>query len=160
MEGINLRIVLFLTITLTKLSKSDDLIIAKQDIVHATSELTLKYKSDYRPANKIIILSTVIPMVADMCYLIPISALKKLSRCNLTNNMVNFIHRDVGTKKKPRVMRRNKRFFTDIISIGIGSAALSLATMNTIQTMNLKNEMKTVTGLLKTLQKTEYTRKA
>ena len=57
--------------------------------------------------------------------------------------MVNFIYRDVGTNKKPRVMRRNKRFFTDIVSIGIGSAALSLATMNTIQTTNLKNEMKT-----------------
>ena len=76
MESINLRIVLFLTITLTKLSKSDDLIIAKQDIVHATSGRILKYKSDYRPANKITTLSTVIPMIANMCYLIPISALK------------------------------------------------------------------------------------
>ena len=160
MESINLRIVLFLTITLTKLSKSDDLIIAKQDIVHATSGIILRYKSDYRPENKTITLSTVIPMIADMCYLIPISALKKLPRCNLTNNMVNFIHRDVGIKKKPGVMRWNKRFFTDIISIGIGSVALSLATMNTIQTTNLKDEMKTVTESLETLQKTEYTHKA
>ena len=124
MESINLRIVLFLTITLTKLSKSDDLIITKQDIVHATSGLILKYKSDYRPANKIITSSTVIPMVAGICYLIPISALKKLPQCNLTNSMVNLIHRDVGIKKKRGVMRRNKRFFTDIIYIGIGSAAV------------------------------------
>lgn len=100
MARINLRIVLFLTITLTKLSKSDDLIIAKQDIVHPTSGLILQYKSDYRPANKIITLTTVFPMIADMCYLIPISSLKKIPRCNLTNHMVNFINRDVSTIKK------------------------------------------------------------
>jgi hypothetical protein len=99
-------------------------------------------------------------MVADMCYLIPISALRKIPRCNLTSNPMNFINRDVTTTKKPEVLKRNKRFLTDIISIGIGSAAMTLSTANTVQITNLKNEMKTVTESLKTLQKTEYTRRA
>jgi hypothetical protein len=54
--SINLRIVLFLIITVAKLSKSDDLILARQDIVHPVSGLILQYKSHYRPANKIITL--------------------------------------------------------------------------------------------------------
>jgi hypothetical protein len=99
-------------------------------------------------------------MVADMCYLIPISDLRKIPRCNLTSNPMNFINRDVTTTKKPEVLKRNKRFLTDIISIGIGSAAMTLSTANTVQITNLKNEMKTVTESLKTLQKTEYTRRA
>jgi hypothetical protein len=92
-------------------------------------------------------------MVADMCYLIPISALKKIPRCNLTNNMANFIDREAHPTKKIAAMKRNKRFLTDIISIGIGTADLTLSTVNMIQTANLKNEMKTVTESLKTLKK-------
>lgn len=160
MASMNLRIVIFLTITLIKLSKSDDWILAKQDIVHPTSGLILQYKSDYRPANRIVTLSTVIPMVADMCYLIPISAFKKIPRCNLTVDVVNFTNRDVTTTKKPKLMNRNKRFLTDIISIGMSTAALSLSTMNMIQTANLNQEVKTVTETIKTLQKTKYTQDA
>ena len=59
-------IVLLLIIAVIKFSTSDDLILSKQDIVHPTSGLLLQYKSSYRPANKIVALSTVIPMVADM----------------------------------------------------------------------------------------------
>ena len=63
MASINLKIILFLlTIILAKLSKSDGLIVAKQDIVHPTSDLILQYKSDYRPANKIVTLTAAIPM--------------------------------------------------------------------------------------------------
>jgi len=160
MASMNLRIVIFLTITLIKLSKSDDWILAKQDIVHPTSGLILQYKSDYRAANRIVTLSTVIPMVADMCYLIPISAFKKIPRCNLTVDVVNFINRDVATTKKPKLMNRNKRFLTDIISIDMSTVALSLSIMNMIQTANLNQEVKTVTETIKTLQKTKYTQDA
>jgi hypothetical protein len=160
MASMTLRVVIFLTITLIKLSKSDDLLIAKQDIVHPTSGLILKYKSDYRPANRIITLTTVIPMVADMCYLIPISAFKKIPRCNLTSDMVNFINRDIMTTKKPKMMNRNKRFLTDIISIDMTTAALTLSTMNMIQTANLNQEVTTIAETVKTLQKTKYTQEA
>ena len=136
------------------------MIIAKQDIVHAASGLMLQYKSEYRPANKIVTLSAVIPMVADMCYLILMSAFKKIPRCNLTKNMANFIDREDRPTKKIAAMKRNKRFLTDIVSIGIGTAALTLSTANMIQTANLKNEIKTVTESLRTLQTTEYARKA
>ncbi|CAF1545772.1 unnamed protein product [Adineta ricciae] len=155
-------LVVLVTISLSKLSKSDDWILAKQDIVHPTSGLILQYKSDYRPANKIVTLSTVIPMVADMCYLIPISALKKIPRCNLTIDTVNFINRDSATtvRKTSKLLRRRKRFLTDIVSIGMSSAALSLSTMNMIQTASLKQEMKSVTETIRVLQKTKYTQDA
>ena len=157
---INLRIVLFLTIAVIKLSKPDDWVLAKQDIVHPTSGLILQYKSDYRPAHKIITLSTIIPMVADMCYLIPISAFKKIPRCNLTADPVNFIHRNVTTMKKVKTTGRSKRFLTDIISIGMSTAALSLATVNMIQTANLNQEVKTLEETVKTIQRTKYIQEA
>jgi hypothetical protein len=160
MAIMNLRIVIFLTITLIKLSKSDDWILAKQDIIHPTSGLILQYKSDYRSADEIVTLSTVIPMVADMCYLLPISAFKKIPRCNLTIDAVNFIHCDVTITKKSKLMNRSKRFLTDIISIGMSTAALSLSTMSMMQTATLKQEMKTVTETIKTLQKKKYTQDA
>ena len=159
MASINWRILLFLTITLTKLSKSDDLILAKQDIIHPTSGLILQYKSDYRPANKIVTLSTVIPMVADMCYLIPISALKKIPRCNLTNSFVNRIERN-NDRTTIQYGKRIKRFLTDIVSIGIGTAALTLSTVNSVQIMNLRSEMNTVTESFQTFQKATYAHKA
>ena len=136
------------------------MIITKEDIVHPTTGLILQYKPDYRPANKIVTLPTVIPMVADICYLIPISAFKKMPRRNLTSHMVNFINRDIMTPKKPKVINRNKRFLTDIISISMITAALSLPTKNLIQTVNLNQEMRTVTETVKTLQKAKYTQKA
>ena len=147
----NLRIVIFVIVTLIKLCKWDDLIIAKQDIVHPTTELILQYKSDYRPANKIVTLSTVIPMVADMCYLILISAFKKIHRCNLTSHVMNFINHDVMIKKRPKVMNRNKRFLTYIISMNVSTVALSLSIMNPIQKVNLNQEVKTVTETVETL---------
>ena len=147
-------------VTLIKLSKSDEWVLAKKDIVHPTSGLILQYKSAFRPANRIITLSTVVPMVADMCHLIPISALKKIARCNLTVDAVNFINRDIITKKQSILMSRNKRFLTDIISIGMSSAALSMSTVNMIQTANLNQEVKTITETIKTFQKTKYTQDA
>ena len=90
--------VLLLIIVVIKLSTSDDLILSKQDIVHPTSGLLLQYKSFYRPGNKIVALSTVIPMVADMCYLIPVSSLNKIDRCNLTTEGINVFYRRSGQK--------------------------------------------------------------
>lgn len=160
MATINFIILSFLTTISPILSKSDDLIIAKTDIVHATSGLILQYKSTYRPANKVITFSATIPMTADMCYLVPVSVLKKIPRCNLTTDMVNFLNRNVHTTKKSGSIKRNKRFLTDIISIGIGSAALALSARNTIQIANLNSEMKAITESLKTFQKAEYGRRA
>ena len=58
------------------------------------------------------------------------------------------------------MMSRNKRFLTDIISIGMSSTALSMSTVNMIQTANLNQEVKTITETIKTLQKTKYTQNA
>ena len=160
-------IVLLLIIVVIKFSKSDDLILSNQDIIHPTSGLLLQYKSLYRPGNKVVALSTIIPMVADMCYLIPIASLKKIHRCNMTTEPLNLVYRQSGQKNRPqsselqgRRSPRKKRLLTDIISIGIGSAALTLSTVNTVQIANLKSEMKAVTDSLRTIQTIDAINKA
>ena len=160
MSNMNVMIVIFLTTTHTKLTKSDDWVLAKQDIVHPSSGLILKYKSDYRPANKIVTLSTVIPMVADMCYLLPISALKRVARCNLTNHVINFANRGVSTAKQPEVMTRKKRFLAEVFSLGMSGAALTMGVANMVQTSNLKQEVKALAETVTTLQKYSYTQDA
>mgnify|MGYP006983387171 FL=1 len=78
----------------------DDFKIPRSDIIHANSGLILQYKSSYRPANKVIAISTSIPMVADMCYLVPIAALKQIPRCNFTMNKINFMYRNIEFGKE------------------------------------------------------------
>lgn len=53
----------------------------KTDIVHPKSGLILHYRSEYRPANKIVTFTVTIPMYIDMCYLIPPLAMGKISQC-------------------------------------------------------------------------------
>jgi hypothetical protein len=145
-----------------QLSTSHDLVVRKQDIIHTTSGLVLQYKSTYTPATKIVAFTTVIPMVADMCYLIPLNAMKKIPRCNLTKHALNSINRGQNSSfnNTLRKMKRNKRFLLDIVSIGIGTAALTLSTVNTVQIMNLKREMEDVSESITTLQKTQRSQSA
>ncbi len=56
--------------------------IPKADVVHPKSELMLRYLSEYRPANKIITFTVILPMYSDMCYLIPHDAMGKIAECN------------------------------------------------------------------------------
>jgi hypothetical protein len=106
----------------------------RSDIVHASSGLVFHYLSEYSPANRIVSFSVSIPMTIDMCYLIPINVIRKINQC----------HR--SSTNSPQKSSRNKRFLTDIISIGIGSAALSLSTYNTIQNLHLQHEVKALTA--------------
>lgn len=160
-------IVLSLIIVVIKFCYSDDLILSKQDIIHPNSGLLLQYKSVYKPANKIVAITTVIPMVADMCYLIPVSSLKKIPHCNLTTDSLNFMNRPSPQKTRLKSselqgkrLLRKRRFLTGLISIGFGSAALGLSTMNTVQIANLKSEMNAVKDSLETLRRIDIDNKA
>ena len=93
---INARLLLVVSI-IGGSTNSKELTQPRADIIHATSGLILNYLSDYYPAEKIVTFSVAIPMVADMCHLIPLTALKKIPRCNLTNSPVNFIERNLKT---------------------------------------------------------------
>lgn len=79
-----------------------------------------------------------------MCYILPLSALKKIKECN---------------PQKPKQFNRKKRIIGDIIAIGIGSAALTLSTVNTVQIANLKSEVKMMSQSLQTLQKIQEANK-
>jgi hypothetical protein len=125
----------------------------KADVVHTASGLIMHYLTDYTPSNNILTFTVSIPMVADMCYLIPIQSMRKIPQCdpkflaNL-NSQISTEEQMYRTLFKSSRLSRKKRFLTDIISIGIGSAALSLSTVNTIQIANLRAEISHVTTAL------------
>jgi hypothetical protein len=115
-------------------------------VVHASSGLILHYLNEYTPSNRIVSFTVSVPMTKDMCYLIPLNAIRKIPRCHLTPS----------NSSRPKSFRP-KRFITDIVSIGIGWAALALSTANTIQVLNLQDEVKTLTNSLSTLAETANT---
>lgn len=140
----------------------------KSDIVHTSSGLIMHYTSDYRPTNRVITFSVTIPMVDDMCYLIPPKAIKKIPRCraqmrwNATSETrkkdLELIYRRLtGTATaKPR----NKRIIPAIIPIGMGIAALALSAVNVIQSISLKSEVNAVSQALQTMVKENEHRNA
>ena len=67
-----------LTIPISSLVKFT---IPKNDIVHTRSGLILHYSSEYRPAKRIVTFTVTIPMLPDMCYLIPRNAMNKIPQC-------------------------------------------------------------------------------
>ena len=154
---------LVLLVVLTHRIPAWNIDLPRADIIHATSGLILRYLSDYKPANRIVTFTVTLPMVPDMCYLIPIMSMRKIPQCN---------HATTRNKQKPKlsdeqlltqflknsaVQYRKKRLIGDIISIGVGSAALALSTVNTVQIANLKSEMNQVTESIRTLeQKSNY----
>ena len=90
------------------------------DFIHASSGLIFHYLSSYSPSNRVVSLTVSIHLAQDMCYLLPVKAIQKIPTCH-----------------RPSNRSRRKRFLTDIVSIGIGSAALSLSTINTVQQVTL-----------------------
>ena len=101
------------------------------NFIHASSGLIFHYLSSYSPSNRVISLTVSIPLAQDMCYLLPVKAIQKIPTCHRKSNH-----------------SRRKRFLTDIVSIGIGSAALTLSTINTVQLLNLRQEVKTLQNTL------------
>jgi hypothetical protein len=137
-----------ITLKIQLITNETVLEIPKSDIIHTASGLILHYTSEYRPSNKIVTFTVTFPMVKDMCYLIPLSAVKKIPACkrhlaNSTN--VQPIERSPIGKdtlnyiaKKPR----QKRFIPQLISLAVGFASLIFGTANTIMSINLKSEQK------------------
>ena len=137
--------------------------IPKTDIVHTRSGLILHYLSQYQPSNKIVTFTVTIPMVEDMCYLIPTSSMKRIPLCerNNTQKMTKKDDRNRLGKKyakkwtivnRPRTKQAKnlpKRFISEIISSRIGTAAIGILTANMIRISNLKNEVKALTNSLR-----------
>lgn len=137
--------------------QSINLTLPKTDIIHTTSGLILHYLSDYKPSNNIVTFTVTIPMVADMCYLIPIKSMRKIPQCNQPT-MPKIPPKKTKEERiyeryrsNSAILYRRKRFLTDIISIGIGSAALTLSTVNTVQLANLKSETNRMSSTLSTI---------
>ena len=156
---------LLMIIALTPTFALVNFTIPKTDIVHTRSGLILHYLSQYQPSNKIVTFTVTIPMVKDMCYLIPTSSMKRIPLCerNNTQKMTKKDGRNRLGKKyakkwtivnRPRTKQaknRPKRFISEIISIGIGTAAMGISTANMIRISNLKNEVKALTNSLRNM---------
>ncbi len=118
----------------------------RSDILHASSGLILHYLNDCSPCNRVISLTVSFPMTADMCYLIPINVIRKIPACQRSLSLSTL-----------RPTYRRKRFLLEVVSIGVGTTALVLSTLNTIQVLNLKHEVKSLTNSLPTLTRTANT---
>ncbi|CAF2793849.1 unnamed protein product [Rotaria sp. Silwood2] len=57
-------------------------LLPQHDVLHKSSGLIMKYLSEYKPANEVISITISIPVVSDMCYIIPWKAMKKIPLCN------------------------------------------------------------------------------
>ena len=76
----------------------------------------------YTPSETIIHNSAIFPMTTATCHFLPLSAAQNIPSCNIT-------------------IKRHKRLATDIISIGIGSAALGISAVNSKQIANLQTQV-------------------
>lgn len=74
-----LRMAIWLTVS----TNSENLKLPKTDILHSTSGPIMHYLSDRQPANQNVTFRAAIPMAADMCYLPPVGATKKIPQCNI-----------------------------------------------------------------------------
>ncbi|CAF1535619.1 unnamed protein product [Adineta ricciae] len=152
---------LFTSLLATPIYSLVNFTIPKSDVVHTKSGLIFHYLSQYRPANRIVTFTVTIPMLEDMCYLIPKVAMKKIPYCFPNSTMAKTISQADSLKqlmkkygKKSTVVKRPKRFLGEVISIGVGSAALALSTVNTIQLSNLKGEVKAMSDSLMRMDQT------
>ena len=109
------------------------------DVVDASSGLVFWYLSTYSAADSVLSFTVAFPTTWDLCYLIPINAFRKIPSCNqlITDSVNNTL--------------RHPRFLSQLISIGIGSAAFALFTHNSIQMLRLHHEIKIVQNSLQSL---------
>nr|ARJ54448.1 envelope fusion glycoprotein [Adineta vaga] len=125
------------------------LIVLYQNIISVTSEqntdtngsiitapnagLVVLYQGQYRPSNRIIFNTAMLPMTTETCYLLPIAAARKIPACNnFTSNI------------------RHKRLIGDIISIGMSTIALGTATTSLVLTKSLQKKVNEFEGHLQT----------
>jgi hypothetical protein len=104
-------------------------------IGHPESGLFFTYVGSYTPSDKIIHNSAIFPMTVATCHFLPLSSASKIPSCNIT-------------------MKRNKRFVTDVISIGVGLTSLAISTANSMQIVNLQQQVTLVEKSLSEFSKT------
>ncbi|CAF3081319.1 unnamed protein product [Rotaria sp. Silwood2] len=107
----------------------------QSNFLHPTSGLALQYISQYSPADSVVPFPVAIPFTQDMCYLLPLHAVRKIPTCHHPT-----------TNSSDNTASRQKRFITDSIAIGMGSAALAMSTANSIQLLKLNQEVDTITN--------------
>nr|ARJ54453.1 envelope fusion glycoprotein [Adineta vaga] len=107
------------------------------NVVHPTSGLAFRYLGQYAPADNIISFTVAIPLTQDMCYLLPLHTLHKIPQCGYDPN---------GSSSNDTT--RHKRLVSELIAIGIGSAALTMSTINYAHVAQIQHDLETITRAL------------
>jgi len=106
----------------------DGLFSTNSTIVHPETGLFFDYIGSYVPSEMIIHASAVFPMTTATCHFLPLSAAENIRSCNITK-------------------KRTKRF-VDVVSLGVGTAALTMSVSNSIQISNLQQQVEAVENSL------------
>ena len=149
---------ILLAICWLPLAAASTILLPQQNVLHKSSGLIMKYISEYKPANDVIAITISIPVVTDMCYIVPWKAMIKIPQCvtmagldkNERSPRSDDRLKQKGEKNTPH--KQNKRFIMEIISIAIGTAVTALSTTNTIQMNNLQKEIKTIQSSIYSLK--------
>ncbi|CAF1301565.1 unnamed protein product [Adineta ricciae] len=107
------------------------------NVVHPTSGLAFRYLAQYAPADDIISFTMAIPLTQDMCYLLPLHTLHKIPQCGYDPS---------GLSSNDTT--RRKRFISELVAIGMGSAALTMSTINYAQIAQIQHDIETITKAL------------
>ena len=127
-------VILFLLITFTvTLRAYPNAITSKNTIIaHLETGLFFNYVGVYTPSEAIVHISSIFPMTTATCHFLPLLAAENIPLCNITK-------------------KRNKRFVEAIIpilSLGVAAVGLGLSVFNTIQNVNLQEQITVVENSL------------
>ncbi|CAF3645224.1 unnamed protein product [Rotaria socialis] len=120
---------------LTVHSHSDGSFWKNSTIAHLEAGLFFDYMGLYKPSNTIIHNSAIFPMTTEACHLLPLSDAADIPSCNVTTH-------------------RHKRSCSCLISLGVGIISMGLSIGNSIQLLNLQEQVEMIENTLSEFSQT------
>ena len=120
---------------LTVHAHSDGSFWKNSTIAHLEAGLFFDYVGLYKPSNTIIHNSAIFPMTTEACHLLPLSDAADIPLCNVTTH-------------------RHKRSRSRLISLGVGIISMGLSIANSIQLLNLQEQVEMIENTLSEFSQT------
>lgn len=120
---------------LTVHAHSDGSFWKNSTIAHLEAGLFFDYVGLYKPSNTIIHNSAIFPMTTEACHLLPLSDAADIPLCNVTTH-------------------RHKRSRSRLISLGVGIISMGLSVANSIQLLNLQEQVEMIENTLSEFSQT------
>ncbi|CAF2027094.1 unnamed protein product [Rotaria magnacalcarata] len=116
-------------------SHSDGSFWKNSTIAHLEAGLFFDYVGLYKPSNTIIHNSAIFPMTTEACHRLPLSDAADIPSCNVTTH-------------------RHKRSRSRLISLGAGLISMGLFIVNSIQLLNLREQVEMIENTLSEFSQT------